>query len=476
MKSIWSEERFGGSSTKPPSDHRSAFEHDYDRLLFSTPVRRLSDKTQVFPLDRNDGVRTRLTHSHEVANLAKSIGNRLINDKIIPNSRSEERDIISILQSIGLAHDLGNPPFGHQGESAISNWFKLNKDWIFDKQTNECKDKLVEVVPERLWDEFLAFEGNAQTIRVISKLQVSTGGNGLNLTAGTIGALMKYTVPADGKVNEKHRDFNASKKKYGYFESEIALVNWMRKFTGLEPGQRHPLTWIMEAADDIAYSVLDIEDAMKKCIMSPDDVLAWSHESLSEHYDDLLGVFDEKFSLANQAGQSINDVRDIKASYLRTYFIQRLIDEAVAKYTESKEKIDKYDMRLGLLDENELCEFLKEIAKKCVFNSTEVLRVEAEGANYLSVIMNFLWDAISSRKDFDDIMSRRNSAVAAYGFSIVSDNYVQAAKDCSMLDRDGNALPMRYRELRLLTDMVAGMTDGFARELYIKIQQVQNAG
>lgn len=229
MKSIWSESRRSEHIHRSDTDHRSPFDHDHDRLLFSTPVRRLADKTQVFPLDRSDAVRTRLTHSHEVSNLARSMGNRLIHEHFEFQGISEPRFFPAILATIGLAHDLGNPPFGHQGEAAIGNWFKNND--VFGSSTDPNT-----YVRQELWPEFLEFEGNAQAFRILTKLQVALGGFGLDFTAATLTALMKYPISCDLRSKG-----NAATKKYGYFESEHTIVEWARKETGLKVKQRHPL-------------------------------------------------------------------------------------------------------------------------------------------------------------------------------------------------------------------------------------------
>lgn len=477
MESVWSEDRRGKGSGS--TDHRTPFEHDYDRLLFSTPVRRLSDKTQVWPLDRNDGVRTRLTHSHEVSNLAKSMGKRLLKLKNLDFEVANPSDVIlPILSSTGLAHDLGNPPFGHQGEAAIGRWFEKNQNWIFthggsfETDEGEMPAVLEDVIPERCYDEFLEFEGNAQTVRLVSKLQVSPGREGLDLTAGTLAALMKYTVPANGRKKKSEAGFNASMKKYGYFECDSDVVDWVREKTGLKKGQRHPLTWLMEAADDIAYSVLDIEDAMKKDLISPDDVLAdLIHHKNHEEFKSTILKIKERFEKSYHAKRSISATRDIKASYLRTTFIQSLIDEAVDNYAHEFQKIKNNKQKYGLLDNSLLCEYLKKLATDHAFQSKQVLELEAEGAVYIDRLMDFFWEAISDREDFNNLISSRCSARAAYGFKLISDNYLEVACNDASIQAGDSKLPVRYRELRLLTDMISGMTDGFAREVYEKVAE-----
>lgn len=459
MSNIWSVARRSPVPAKSDSDHRIPFEHDYDRLLFSTPVRRLADKTQVFPLDRNDAVRTRLTHSHEVANLARSMGVRLASEGIRIDGVSEPRAVPAILSAIGLAHDLGNPPFGHQGEAAIGNWFALKGEAIFRPSRNWMGKN--RPVPKRLWPEFLKFEGNAQTFRIVTRLQVAVGGHGLDLTAGTLAALLKYPTSCDKRDKQ-----NASTKKYGYFESEQEIVSWVRSETGIASGQRHPLTWIMEAADDIAYSVLDIEDAIRKGIISPDDVRSLVGHDIDGCYTDLIEFLDKKFSLTRGGKFSISETREIMSSYLRTAFIQKLIDEAIYDFKIFQKEIESGVMRNPLMFSSSLLKRLKGIAKDYVFVETDVRKIEADGFKIIGKLMDFYWYAITNRNDIEDLLSPRTDAKAAYGISKISDNYLQCAARGKWIARDNKELPIRYRELRLLTDMVSGMTDGFAQSEY----------
>jgi dGTPase len=363
--------------------------------------------------------------------------------------------VAHILATIGLGHDLGNPPFGHQGEAAIGHWFQQNLQ-VFSDTAGD--------VPEHLYPEFTAFEGNAQTLRILTRLQVSAGNVGLDLTAGTLAAIMKYSVSCDQRSSA-----SAASKKYGYFESEHNVVLWVREQTGIRPGERHPLTWIMEAADDIAYSILDIEDAMKKGMLSPDDVFAIVSGELDDTYNFLKESIKVDFAKVSPHGRSIGEIREIKASYLRTNLIRNLIAYAVTNFEANWNAIDKRQHTRPLLDNCGLCKLLKNTAFQYVFSSTPVRCVEAEGAIALESLMTFFWSAISDREDTSELGSQRRSAAAAYGWSLISDNYRQVAIREAYLDRHGSVLPMRYRELRLLTDMVSGMTDGFARALHTNL-------
>ncbi|MGE8131433.1 dGTP triphosphohydrolase [Methylobacterium sp. NPDC080182] len=276
---------------------RTETERDFDRILFATPTRRLGDKTQVFPLEPNESVRNRLTHSHEVANLARSIGTHIVNSalgaKILDETcagsgdgkRAEAaRAIPAILGAIGLAHDMGNPLFGHQGEEAIRDWVVHNDPLIFsvgEAETHrigeEGRKRILRDL-ERLTaqhrEDFRQFEGNAQTVRTLTRLQVVKDNRGLNLRFGTLAALMKYTVPSNAVVPKK-RSGAAPARKVGYFASEADLVAHFREAAGLSGVIRHPLTHIMEACDDIAYLIVDAEDAVKKELVSFADLMAW---------------------------------------------------------------------------------------------------------------------------------------------------------------------------------------------------------
>ncbi len=455
---LWSDFRLGtrdtgdtkadGLDVLPARDeHRSAYQRDFDRLLFSSPVRRLADKTQVFPLEPNDSVRTRLTHSHEVANLARSIGARLHHQGHCFTAGSfalSVTEVLAILQSIGLAHDLGNPPFGHQGEVAIGNWFKNNPE-VLGK------------IPDNLHAEFVKFEGNAQTLRILTRLRQGVGDAGLDLTCATLAALMKYPVRCDQTGDLP------SNKKYGFFYSESDVVSSIRLRTGLSDGQRHPLAWIMEAADDIAYSVLDVEDAIKKGILSPDDVYFSLKSDVREESGNVCSLLKEDFRRVREREPklSVAATREIKVSYLRTRLIDRLIDEAVDFFRDNSYHISDYSLSSGLLDHSALCKKLKKIARQHAFSSVGVTRIEANGAEALSQLMSFFWEAITQREHREKLDSRRCER-AAYGWALLSDNYKEvASKSFSAATSDLKT----YHECRLLTDMVSGMTDGFAMAL-----------
>ncbi|MXO61992.1 dGTP triphosphohydrolase [Qipengyuania oceanensis] len=471
-QSFWSTERLSpGKPDEKGTDgdraHRSAFEHDHDRILFSTPVRRLSDKTQVFPLEKNDGVRTRLTHSHEVSNLSRSIGARIKRRNAASfDGQDFEKVVAPILGAIGLAHDLGNPPFGHQGEAAISRWFEQRKGWIFDRESDAESSGAIEPVTTDCKAEFTSFDGNPQSIRLLTRLQTSFGKVGLDLTAATIAASLKYPVSA---ANMNKDDPIA--KKFGFFASEADIIHWAWEQTGLSEGQRHPLTWLMEAADDIAYSVLDVEDAMKKGIISPNDLINvlqadGNHTVLS---DKILADFQK----ADQSNRPPSIIRDIKIGYARSHLIANLIEHATDAYLAKEAEILALTPILPLMDSSELCDCLKGIAFEYAFGNTEVLQVEAIGRRSVEELMSHFWTAIHVRKDPTKIDSKRSDAFSRYVYSLISSNYIEAATDLAQAGSEGCAQRLRYRELRLLTDMISGMTDSFAMNIAKEIATVE---
>jgi dGTPase len=222
----------------------------------------------------------------------------------------------------------------------------------------------------------------------------------------------------------------------------------------------------MEAADDIAYSSLDIEDAIKKRILSPEDVLAEIEEQSGEEFGKTAAKLADVYQSFDRTGRSVEEVREIKASYFRTVAINHMICHAVNAFTDNLAAIEGGMHSNELLDGCGLCGLLKDIAYRYAFDSRGVRRVEADGSVAISEVMDFLWTAIEDRENPEKIGSKRRSASSAYGWTLFSDNYKQNAIRNHYTDRDGKDLPMRYKELRLLTDMVSGMTDGYLIDLH----------
>ena len=235
------------------TDLRSEFEKDYHRIIGSASFRRLQDKTQVFPLDKSDFIRTRLTHSLEVSSFAKSLGQN-IGENILAYKRDPsftpkmKEDICSILQCAGLIHDIGNPPFGHFGEAAIREWFARSLPVL-----QYHGEPVAQVLSEQMREDFYHFEGNAQALRLVSKLHFLVDENGMNLTYALLNTIVKYPV-ASNQINKKSG--NIKDKKMGFYLADEEIFREIQKETGTN-GRRHPLTFILEAADDIAYKTAD---------------------------------------------------------------------------------------------------------------------------------------------------------------------------------------------------------------------------
>lgn len=458
------------SSIRSTKDHRTEFERDYDRCLFSTPVRRLQDKAQVFPLEPHDSVRTRLTHSLEVSNIARGIANRvaelLINgDKIRPE---DKESIIFIASTCALIHDLGNPPFGHAGEDAMRDWFrsKLEQEQL---ELSDLQRK-----------DFLNFEGNAQTIRLVSKLQMLGDFTGLNLTAGTLAASRKYLSPSDS-IQEKG---NQAFKKLGYFQSERGLILQLEKETGAV-NMRHPITYIVEAADDVVYSIIDIEDALKKGILDWDtiksELLPYCKDLIEKSEENIRDRAERQNFTKNGTlkegefdqlrGQALAEAR---MSIFRTAVINFNMDSVVQEFGDRYNEIMNGTYERELVD-NKTC---GDLVKKCkslaaahVFPYPEILKLEIMGKNIIHNLMDSFWNGI---KYFPyDELEANVKKTKKYPFnykaySLLSENYKTVFE--AAYSKAGDNSEKNYAKLQFLADYICGMTDSFAQELHKKLK------
>lgn len=439
---------------------RTEIERDYDRILFSTPVRRLADKTQVFPLDKNDSVRNRLTHSHEVSNLARSIGVALVYDgkSKIPKDDQAKRDLPSMLAAIGLAHDLGNPPFGHQGEKAIGSWFKENAAMALDFESTEGVGT---IEMQRMKSDYLNFEGNAQTFRILTKLQILNDEFGLNVCCGTLAALMKYPV-----TSELVSDKSKATKKFGCFHSELVCLDEVFNVTGLIKGVRHPLAYIMEASDDIAYSVLDAEDAVKKGLVSYSDIISYLTATYPEDkmIKEIVDKAEKRHIVHRDHNLSPAELNDISTQMFRVFAIGAMISAVIAAFEENYDSImnGKFDGDLiGSSTAKLACKGLKDFSFKHAFVHRSVLAIELQGYNVIQSLMDMMWDAIAARGDPLVVVGRDSEAnvFQRYVYNRLSENYRRIFEDRN------NHLPLNYKRSQLLADMISGMTDSYAVSL-----------
>jgi dGTPase len=450
-------------SEKGPKESRTPFERDFDRILFSTPLRRLADKTQVFPLERNDSVRTRLTHSFEVSNLARSLGVDLAyNHGIADKTPNATRNIPAMLAAVALAHDLGNPPFGHQGEEAIRDWFAVRKPEVL-------KDPSLSTA---MRNDFLEFEGNAQTFRLVTRLQLINDDFGLNLSYGTLAGLLKYTVASD-RVDRNAN--NAGALKPGFFQSEKDIVAQVQSEVGLVSDRRHPLTYIVEACDDVTYSIIDAEDAVKKNLASYPD-LEYSLRQPSGGKDTkptnaLVELVIQKVSDDRKEWEltplSPAELNDLSMQKFRVHAMSELVTIITDTFMANLQAITDGTFEDDLLANGDGKFFIKRLKKfdrQIGYKHRSVLEIELRGHDVLHALMDQLWLAITERDEIDEPGSKRKNPRTAYIYGRISENYRR------IFESSSSTLPIRYREAQLLTDMISGMTDQFAFSLYEELR------
>lgn len=437
---------------------RVELERDYDRILFATPTRRMADKTQVFPLERNDSVRNRLTHSHEVSNLARSIGNRLVfefRDQVFKGASSElhiERCVPALLAAIGLAHDLGNPPFGHQGEVAMQEWFKRNNKTHFNNQLKQ---------------DFLKFDGNAQTFRLVTKLQVLNDNFGLNLTYATLASMLKYPVSPDTVVKTDNW------KKHGFFSSEAKIVEDVWLETGLSEQTRHPFTYIMEACDDIAYSVLDAEDIVKKGLASFSDIVDFiEHQCADDPVTQKVLTLAKKKNMEFK-GQNLSprELNDVSMQIFRVYAIGNAVSPVVDQFVQNCDAImagevpANYEL-INASKASQFCASLKQFDYQHGYRDRSVLELELKGNNYITGIMDMMWEGIHGHLNHQSFSQATlaKSPFGRYAYERISENYRRIFED------PNNTLPVEYKEAQLLADVVSGMTDTYLINLHDELK------
>ena len=437
-------------------DHREQFERDYDRAVFSSPVKRLQDKAQVFPLEPHDSVRTRLTHSLEVSSIARGLVQKVCKDFLKAKLKDgQDRQIEAIAATCGLIHDLGNPPFGHSGEDAIREWFKVTFE----------ENKLRELFQNRevLVQDFLQFEGNAQTLRIVAKLQVLADFHGLNLTFGTLSALCKYTASSV----EAGKGDDHAKSKTGYFTSEAGVIAEIRKRTGTGDA-RNPITFLVEAADDIVYSVADIEDGVTKRILS------WVQlQQLLEHGPGAEGAGQTvKEVLAGKArilapSAAPDDLPDdIQAAAFRTAAVGVLIVTASAAFQQNYDAIMSGQFKGELVAAGPTAAFmelLKGIGRSRIYGTASNLKLELLGRRVIQDLMTLFWEGASVLPPDCVIKPKKFTGKLQ---SLLSDAYRKVFQHFVVAQSD---LPLDYHRLQLVTDYVCGMTDSFAKRLHAEL-------
>lgn len=469
MNGLFCSQRLSHKDDQTPNEGpRTPFERDFDRILFSAPVRRLADKTQVFPLEKNDSVRTRLTHSHEVSNLCRSLATQVCRVDA-EYFGANGADAIVIAAAVGLAHDLGNPPFGHQGEEAIRRWFTEREAHLLPKE--------IKLTPAQRAD-FFKWEGNAQAFRLLSRLQLTKGAYGLDLTVATLASLMKYTVQSDKVRKPAHPSF----KKFGFFQDDKQNAERVLNSVGLSPGGRHPIAYLMEVCDDIAYSVIDIEDAIKKGLVSINDVLACiKRDAPNENW--LIGRLDEKIDELRGQDRTPVEINDIGAQYYRTFAIDRMMSASSDAMIANKAQVRAGAFESDLMkssDAGTLCQALKDFANEHAYQASAVKEVELRGDKLINDLSDYFWRAIlecslgknAPKTIVDALKPPRPTPFGEFVFSHISSNYVRCFRE--RLDARSMPADVRYRQLLLLTDMVSGMTENFALDLRAKFERLDD--
>lgn len=427
---IWSQLittlRFGQENWhRPQHDARNEFQRDYDRLIFSAPFRRLQNKTQVFPLPGSVFVHNRLTHSLEVSCVGRSLGNNVA--RMLRNKYSNQPEISVILDSIGeivsaacLAHDMGNPPFGHSGERAIQTYFS---------EGNGSKYK--KYLTDEQWADCVRFEGNANAFRILTHQFNGRREGGFVLTYPTIASVVKYPFTAE----------KSPKKKFGFFTDD--KQNWERicSTLGVNDGIRYPLVYLVEAADDICYEIMDIEDAHKLRILTTDET-----KTLLLDFFDETAQTNKLFTM-----EKVTDINE-QIAYLRSSVIGLLVEECANVFIEHEEEILAGTFE-GSLIENITNNHLKQAYKKCVqisirkiYCSNDVLDVELSGYKIIYMLMEELMQAVfTPEKEY----SRRLLQCIPSQYTANSDN--------------------AYDKILSVLDYISGMTDIYALDLYRKI-------
>ncbi|WP_136667524.1 deoxyguanosinetriphosphate triphosphohydrolase [Flavobacterium sp. H122] len=360
---------------KEQDDTRLGFEVDYDRVIFSAAFRSLQDKTQVIPLSKTDFVHTRLTHSLEVSVVGRSLG-RLVGKKILEKypylqeiHGYQANDFGAIVAAAALAHDIGNPPFGHSGEKAIGEYFSIGNGLKF-------KDQLT----EKEWQDLIDFEGNANGFSVLTSSRPGVEG-GLRLTYATLGAFMKYPKESLPKKPTS----NIADKKYGFFQQDKNFFKEVAEELGLivnKSGndigyERHPLAYLVEAADDICYTIIDFEDGINLGLVSEDYALEYLIKLVKDSIDT------SKYNALT--------TKEDRISYLRALAIGSLINDAVNVFIENEELILQGKFPYALTDKSKYNAQMNDIINlsvKNIYQSREVIEKEINGYQIINNLLD----------------------------------------------------------------------------------------
>ncbi|WP_090224046.1 deoxyguanosinetriphosphate triphosphohydrolase [Lutibacter maritimus] len=432
--------RFGDTQKRLRNEQdetRLGFEVDYDRIIFSDSFRSLQDKTQVVPLSKTDFVHTRLTHSLEVSVVARSLG-RIVGEKVLlkhPNLIEEGfkmNDFGAIVATAALAHDIGNPPFGHSGEKAIGEYFKSG---------NGLKYK--EYLSAKQWQDIIDFEGNANGFRILNESKSGSIG-GLRLSYATLGTFIKYPKESLPKKPTLH----IADKKYGIFQNDIACFKEVAQELGLISSgntenisyRRHPLAYLVEAADDICYTIIDFEDGINLGLIEEDYALEY-----------LIKLV--KNSIDSKKYHQLKFKKD-RLSYLRALAIGTLITEASNVFLENEEAILKGEYQHSLLDkcsfEAQINDIIK-ISVEKIYKSREVIEKELFGYNIIATLLDVFLTALNN--SFENKITNYDKLI----LNLLPES-IQKPQETT------------YLRILSICGFVASLTDGYALQLYKKLK------
>jgi len=474
-KKITSERITGKKNYKSLDTLLLAFESDRGRIINSAAVRRLQQKTQVFPLERNSAVRSRLTHSLEVQQVGRFIVQKIFK-ALNPNQLSDykldglERCLESVVEMSCLLHDVGNPPFGHFGEEAINDWFAHNFKSMLPTTLEGDKKKQLSL-SEELTRDICHFEGNAQAIRLIHSLLQ------LNLTYSQVAGILKYTRCGTEEKPKPEHKFSYLKKKVGYYHSEKQYVETLCQSLEMQIGCRHPVSYIMEAADDISYCIADIEDAVEKDILDVEKLCT----VLLEESKTILGDFnlnqqDDTFSkiidsaLTEYRKDGMCQVSEFFVA-IRVGVLHPLATHATQRFTANINDIYTGSFNAALLEDNStahaISETLKQVALKYVFCDKEVETRELQGYKIISGLLDVYKPLLSlNRADFEAVKQQQNSArlLDKRLFKKLPNKHLRAYEN--VINENSSDGDEYYYRCRLFQDYISGMTDQFAYDEY----------
>lgn len=442
------EKRFREKSPTISLDGRNPFENDYGRLISSAPIRRLQDKTQVFPLEQSDFIRTRLTHSLEVSYIASSIAQSI--EKILLHKKDIDQEqkglLSSLLRVSGLVHDLGNPPFGHFGEKAVIKFFT---DY-FAKEKSTSLNKQEQA-------DFINFDGNVQTLRILSKLYYFGDEFGYNLTFSSLASIIKY--PSNSIEGNQKQSKEIAKKKFGYFVTEEKTYEQINEYLHLN-NRRSPVVYLLEAADDIAYSAADIEDGVKLGIIDVLKVREIFAHHLNKNKDQVLKKLDDL--IKQHSHEPIDNAIIIQK--FRIFTQQIMIEEIIKSFEIQYDKIMTGTLEEEIIDVSEASDIRKAYKQLqyIVFDDTNIVKKEIAGWEAIYGLLKIFVKASKS----ENFKSEGNTYEARlYKLISSSHRYVYSKIE--------NYKNNEYKRLQMIVDYISGMTDTYAINLYQELKGIK---